>query len=107
MAKRTCVVVPRASEHELTPLLDYLRSEAAPPEALTFPRGTLLPDGRLDLCKQGLGPEGAHAVAAALGGNRFVRSLLLGADGLGNDGLRAVSDRLGESDTLETLFVGC
>ncbi len=32
-------------------------------ERTDFPRGTLLPDGRLDLCKQDLGPESAIGFA--------------------------------------------
>jgi NAD(P)-dependent dehydrogenase (short-subunit alcohol dehydrogenase family) len=105
--ERACVVVPRATEADLAPLISYLMSAATPTEPTVFPRGTLLPDGRPDLCKQGVGPDGARLVARALGHNDFVRSLLLGADALGDDGARAIGERVAESRRLETLFLGC
>src|SRR5260370_14061932 len=105
--KRACVVVPRATQQDLAPLVAHLTSDGAPTDALAFPRGTLLPDGRLDLCKQGVGPDGARVVAAALRDNTFVRSLLLGADALGDEGARAIGERVAESRHLETLFLGC
>ena len=36
---------------DLLPLATYLRSDARSDSAKTFSRGTLSPDGRLDLCK--------------------------------------------------------
>lgn len=72
-----------------------------------FPRGTLLPDGRLDLCKQDVGPDGARAVASALRENRFVTSLLLGDDHLENAGASAVAGLVAANDAITTVFVGC
>src|SRR5258708_6944721 len=77
---------------ELAPLLQHLRHGADALDALAFPRGTLLPGGRLDLCKQAIGPVGAQAVTAALQNNDHVRHLLFGADGLGDVGARAVAE---------------
>ncbi|WP_234476245.1 hypothetical protein [Streptomyces sp. MBT65] len=59
-------VVPRPVT-ELGPLLDWLRAGRPAGERLDFAVGTALPDGRLDLCKQELGAEGAALVAEALG----------------------------------------
>jgi Ran GTPase-activating protein (RanGAP) involved in mRNA processing and transport len=92
---------------ELTPLLEELRRNAPVPAPLRFPRGTLLPDGRLDLCKQQIGPEGARAVAAAVKHNAHVTSLMLGADGIGNAGALAVADAVQASPALETVYLGC
>ncbi|MFF4349300.1 hypothetical protein [Streptomyces sp. NPDC001530] len=59
------LVLPRPVA-ELAPLLDWLRGGRPAGERLDFTAGTALPDGRLDLCKQGIGAEGAALVAAAL-----------------------------------------
>ena len=39
---------------EIAPLVEHLRANRAVDETVVFPRGTLLTDGRLDLCKQSL-----------------------------------------------------
>lgn len=97
-------VVPRPAA-ELAPLLDWLRSGRPAGERLDFTAGTALPDGRLDLCKQGLGAEGAALVADALTqGASPVRHLLLGTDGLGDEGAAAVA---GSGTGVETLYLGC
>jgi NAD(P)-dependent dehydrogenase (short-subunit alcohol dehydrogenase family)/Ran GTPase-activating protein (RanGAP) involved in mRNA processing and transport len=92
---------------ELEPLLAALRA-GRPVQAPTYyPRGCLLPDGRLDLCRQDLGPLNARAVAKAMAATSFVESLLLGADHLGDDGARAIADLLESGTSLSTVFVGC
>ncbi|WP_199788574.1 ribonuclease inhibitor [Streptomyces sp. 351MFTsu5.1] len=97
-------VVPRPVA-ELAPLLDWLRSGRPAGERLDFVAGTALPDGRLDLCKQSLGAEGAALVADALSqGPSPVRHLLLGTDALGDDGAAAVA---GAGTAVETLYLGC
>jgi Ran GTPase-activating protein (RanGAP) involved in mRNA processing and transport len=78
---------------------------AAAPE--TFARGTLQPDGRLDLCKQGVGPLLAARLARAAAGSGFVRHLLLGTNGLGDDGARAVAAALAPGHRIETVYLGC
>ncbi|MFF4136736.1 ribonuclease inhibitor [Streptomyces mirabilis] len=102
-------VVPRPLT-ELAPLLDWLRDGRPAGERLDFTAGTALPDGRLDLCKQGLGARGAALVAEALSEMSGVsdrpspvRHLLLGTDGLGDEGAVAVAARA----EVETLYLGC
>ncbi|WP_180686501.1 leucine-rich repeat domain-containing protein [Streptomyces gossypiisoli] len=98
-------VVPRPVV-ELAPLLRWLRTGAPAEDRLDFTSGTALPDGRLDLCKQALGPHGALALAAALSeGPSPVRHLLLGTDALGDVGAAAAA-RTGGSG-IETLYLGC
>lgn len=97
-------VVPRPIA-DLGPLLAWLRAGRPAGERLDFAAGTALPDGRLDLCKQGLGAEGAALVAGALAeGPSPVRHLLLGTDGLGDEGAAAVA---GTATDVETLYLGC
>jgi hypothetical protein len=93
---------------DLAPLLDWLRAGRPAGERLDFAAGTALPDGRLDLCKQGLGAEGAALVAEALadGPRSPVRHLLLGTDGLGDDGAATVAGR-SAGTAVETLYLGC
>ncbi|MER6998152.1 ribonuclease inhibitor [Streptomyces sp. NPDC000410] len=101
-------VLPR-SIGDLGPLIDWLRGGAAADRRLDFPAGTAMPDGRLDLCKQALGPEGAALIAEALGataGPPRVRHLLLGTDGLGDDGAADVTGK-SVGAGVETLYLGC
>jgi Ran GTPase-activating protein (RanGAP) involved in mRNA processing and transport len=98
---------PNCPPSELAPLLDMLRENRPVTEPRTFPRGTLLPDGRLDLCKQGLGVAGCREVTAALTGNTVVRSLLLGTNGIGDEGADAVAELLSANRTLEVVYLGC
>jgi len=103
-------VTPRPGE-DLEPLLAWLRTGSPTSERLDFPAGTALPDGRLDLCKQELGPRGAARVTAALprvgpGAEPPVRHLLLGTDGLGDEGADAVAEGAGERG-VQTLYLGC
>ncbi|MGW6054617.1 ribonuclease inhibitor [Streptomyces sp. NPDC055189] len=107
-------VVPRPTA-ELGPLLAWLRGGSPAEGRLDFAAGTALPDGRLDLCKQSLGAEGAALVADALRGDGAegrspVRHLLLGTDGLGDEGAavaaQAASGEAGPTG-VETLYLGC
>ncbi|MFF3985802.1 ribonuclease inhibitor [Streptomyces sp. NPDC001797] len=97
-------VVPRPAA-ELAPLLDWLRAGRPVGERLDFTAGTALPDGRLDLCKQDVGPAGAALIAEALDeGPTPVRHLLLGTDALGDAGAEALA---GSGAEVETLYLGC
>ncbi|MEY9909277.1 Ran GTPase-activating protein (RanGAP) involved in mRNA processing and transport [Catenulispora sp. MAP12-49] len=92
---------------ELAPVLAWLRRGEAVSARTAFPAGTALPDGRLDMCKQDLGPLGAAAVANALPeGGGPVKHLLLGTDGLGDGGVAAVAPKAVAS-RVETLYLGC
>lgn len=99
--------VPSCPADELAPLLEMLYSNQTVSEPRKFPRGTLLPDGRLDLCKQSLGIDGCLAVTAALADNTFVKSLLLGTNGIGDAGAAAVAGLLAVNRTLEVVYLGC
>jgi Ran GTPase-activating protein (RanGAP) involved in mRNA processing and transport len=98
---------PSCPPEELAPLLELLRTNEAVVEPRALPRGTLLPDGRLDLCKQSLGVEACKAVTSALTENTVVRSLLLGTNGIGDEGATAVADLLSVNRALEVIYLGC
>ncbi|NUR27450.1 MAG: ribonuclease inhibitor [Catenulispora sp.] len=106
MSEETSGFRARPAE-ELAPVLAWLRRGEAVQARPAFPAGTALPDGRLDLCKQDLGPLGAAAVADALPeGGGPVKHLLLGTDGLGDEGAAAVTPKA-VAAKVETLYLGC
>ncbi|MCB9640782.1 MAG: DUF924 family protein [Myxococcales bacterium] len=84
-------VLPCANE-ELEPLLDWLNNDSPVAEMLQFTRGTLLPDGRLDLCKQVVGPEGIGPLLGAMQHSSRVKRLLLGNNIVGDGGARQIAE---------------
>ncbi|MFF4318145.1 gala protein [Streptomyces sp. NPDC001568] len=100
--------LPLADPADLGPLLGRL-AEDRPVEAdETFPLGTLRADGRVDLCKQGLGPAGAALLLPAAVASPHAKHLLLGTNGLADDGARTLAGALrGGAHGLHTLYLGC
>jgi hypothetical protein len=92
---------------ELRPLLAWLTRGEQAEDVMRFPRGAVLPDGRLDLCKQSIGPDGARLVLDALRGTRAVRTILFGTGAIGNTGARAVAEALDDGLALDTVYLGC
>lgn len=85
-----------ATPGQMAPLQEFLnRSPLALPEPeLSFERGTLLNDGRLDLCKQVIGPKGVSPFFESLQHDEhgLVKHILLGNNIAGNELGRAVSN---------------
>lgn len=92
---------------EIEPLLEYLEAGRLPLQNLAFPRGTITPDGRLDLCKQSLGPEGCAFVVKAIWDHPHLNTILLGTDGIGNAGAGKVATLIRHNQNLETIYLGC
>ena len=103
---RVPAVVP-CPARELDELVAFLRSDAPIDEVRAFARGTLLPDGRLDLCKQSVGPAGCARLTAALADNSRVKSVLLGTDAIGDEGARAVAQLIESNANLEVVYLSC
>jgi Ran GTPase-activating protein (RanGAP) involved in mRNA processing and transport len=99
--------VPPADLDDLAPLLRRLADPAPVHEAERFPLGTLQPDGRLDLCKQGLGAAGVTQVLDRVAGSPHAVHLLLGTNGLGAAGTAALATGLPDGHRVETLYLGC
>jgi Ran GTPase-activating protein (RanGAP) involved in mRNA processing and transport len=91
---------------ELDPLVAWLTRLEAGDERLEFPRG-VIEDGRLDLCKQALGPEGAQRILLALDTRQEIRSILLGTNALHDEGARSVGEAMRRNRNLETVYLGC
>ncbi|GAA1737392.1 gala protein [Luedemannella helvata] len=94
-------------DRELDPLVARLADPAPVPGALTFPRGTLQPDGRLDLCKQALSPLDARRIIPVAARSPHTAHLLLGTNSLGGAGVAALADALGDDHGVRTLYLGC
>ena len=85
---------------EMRPLYDWLQSSQRIAAAATmsesdlaFVKGTVTGDGRLDLCKQVVGPSGIGALLDAMRGTRaHVDRLLLGNNLVGDEGARLIAE---------------
>jgi uncharacterized protein (DUF924 family)/Ran GTPase-activating protein (RanGAP) involved in mRNA processing and transport/predicted esterase len=76
---------------DLDPLLAHLRANAAVEVQTAFSKGTLTTDGRLDLCKQVVGPEGIGPLLGAMMRTDRVKRLLLGNNIVGDGGAEAIA----------------
>lgn len=99
--------VAQADLADLSPLLRRLTDPEPVRGTERFPLGTLQPDGRVDLCKQGLGPAGVTQVLDRVVGSPHAVHLLLGTNGLGATGTAALASGLPHGHRVETLYLGC
>ncbi|EFA79316.1 Prostaglandin-E [Heterostelium album PN500] len=76
------------SREELEPLLEFMNADKPlhHESPMRFTRGTCMPDGRLDLCKQVVGPEGIKPLLGAMAKSSSIKRLLLGNNIVGNQG---------------------
>lgn len=88
-------VVPCALT-DLDPLLGHLRANLDVDRQTAFNKGTMTTDGRLDLCKQVVGPEGIGPLLGAMMHTDHVKRLLLGNNIVGDDGAAAIAGFLRE-----------
>ncbi|CAL9617952.1 gala protein [Streptomyces sp. enrichment culture] len=101
--------LPLADPARLGPLVARLADARPVTEDETFPLGTLRADGRVDLCKRGLGPRGAARLLPAATASPHAAHLLLGTNSLGDEGVRSVARALtaDASHGIHTLYLGC
>lgn len=75
-------------------------------QALEFPMGVLYEDGRLDLCKQVVGPDHIGSLMNSLRGNSFVKHFLLGNNIIGPVGAQAIADFIADRPSqMETWYL--
>ncbi|MEU0395633.1 gala protein [Streptomyces sp. NPDC006208] len=91
----------------LAPLLGRLVSTRPVEADEAFELGTLRADGRVDLCKQGLGPRGAARLMPVAAASPHAVHVLLGTNAIGDEGARTVAGELGAGHGLRTLYLGC
>ncbi|WP_328960341.1 gala protein [Streptomyces virginiae] len=99
--------LPPADPARLDPLLARLAADRPVETDETFPLGTLRTDGRVDLCKQGLGPAGAARLLPAATASAHARHLLLGTNAIGDAGAGTLAEALAAGHGLHTLYLGC
>ncbi|MEU3520976.1 gala protein [Streptomyces sp. NPDC006654] len=99
--------IPVSDPAVLEPLLDRLRSARPLETDETFPLGTVRADGRIDLCKQGLGAIGVARLMPVAAASPHAAHVLLGTNAIGNEGARTVADALTDGHGLRTLYLGC
>ncbi|WP_030723712.1 hypothetical protein [Streptomyces sp. NRRL S-237] len=99
--------LPPADPARLDPLLARLAADRPVETDETFPLGTLRTDGRVDLCKQGLGPAGAARLLPAATASAHARHLLLGTNAIGDAGATTLAEALATGHGLHTLYLGC
>ncbi|MER7734079.1 gala protein [Streptomyces erythrochromogenes] len=100
--------LPPADPAGLDPLLARLAADRPVETDETFPLGTLRADGRVDLCKQGLGPAGAARLLPAAASSAHATHLLLGTNAIGDAGARTLAEALAaDGHGLHTLYLGC
>ncbi|MEC4573948.1 gala protein [Streptomyces virginiae] len=100
--------LPPADPAGLDPLLARLAADRPVDIDETFPLGTLRADGRVDLCKQGLGPAGAARLLPAAAASPYATHLLLGTNAIGDTGAATLADALAtDGHGLHTLYLGC
>ncbi len=92
---------------ELEALADWLKQKQKALEDLQFNRGSALTGGRLDLCKQSIGPDGLHKVLDNLSQENGVEHLLLGLNALGDGGARQVAEFSAQNEFIRTIYLGC
>ena len=103
----SCPVVQNQTElQDLEPLLHVLQQNTLPSEVMQFPKGSLLPIGSLDLCKQSLGVQGCERIVEALRSQNVVHTLLLGTNAIGDQGAARVAELI-RYGHLESVYLGC
>jgi Ran GTPase-activating protein (RanGAP) involved in mRNA processing and transport len=103
-------VVP-CSLDELQPLLEHLILNKAGPgddnQSIVFSRGAIMTGGRLDLCKQVVGPQGIQPLLNAMKCSSVVNRILLGNNIVGLPGAQAISQyiRLNTDSHIDTWYI--
>jgi hypothetical protein len=76
-----------------------------PGARVEFPRGIFYSDGRMDLCKQVVGPGSISPLMDCLRHNSHIRHFLLGNNVIGHVGARAVSDFIAHNSKVVTWYL--
>ncbi|MQY14491.1 hypothetical protein SRB5_46580 [Streptomyces sp. RB5] len=99
--------LPVADPALLEPLIGRLESAEPVVADEAFPLGTVRADGRVDLCKQGLGAVGVAKVLPVVAASVHATHVLLGTNAMGDVGARAVAGVLEGEHGLRTVYLGC
>jgi hypothetical protein len=81
-----------APHNELVPFFELMLSNSQVLDTTSLVRGTFFPDGRLDMCKQVVGPPWIAELMASIRNNPYVEHFLLGNNIVGLPGATAIAD---------------
>jgi Ran GTPase-activating protein (RanGAP) involved in mRNA processing and transport len=84
-----------SSYEKMQPLYDWLKenpSRLINDSNLKFLKGVITTDGRLDLCKQVIGPDGIKPLLDSIENNKQINRLLLGNNIIGDNGGRLIGE---------------
>jgi len=82
-----------SSRNQMEPLYEWLnKNQPFTEHDLKFLRGTVTIDGRLDLCKQVIGPQGIHPLLDSMKENKQIDRLLLGNNIVGDEGGEVIAE---------------
>ena len=99
------------SLNDLQPLLEHLILNKSGPgddnQSIVFSRGALMTGGRLDLCKQVVGPQGIQPLLNAMKNSSVVNRILLGNNIVGLPGAQAISQyiRCNSDSNIDTWYI--
>lgn len=105
IANPVAMPVKVALEGELEPFFSFLSSNQTVEEQRMFTRGALYPDGRLDLCKQVVGPPHISRLMKSLEVNTWVTHFLLGNNIIGIEGAKSIADFLKKHQRIQTWYL--
>lgn len=89
---------------DLFPLFEHLNNDKSVDDQIIFKRGAITVDGRLDLCKQVVGPKGIKPLLEAMSKCSKVKKLLLGNNIVSDTGAQDIADAI-PSSTLECWYI--
>lgn len=96
ITKPTAMPVEHTPNHELQPIIDYLKANKKPSDGANYDQlnwCTVYPDGRFDSCKQGTG-KSILDITEALVNNDKIKHFLYGNNITGKPGCYAIRDLL-------------
>ncbi len=108
VTRPSCPVLP-LKDFEECPIeeLDTLLEAIGYGQPGVYARGTYTVDGRIDMCKQSIGPQGAKRIAHVLQEQSEIHTVLLGTDGIGDEGAQSVAEMARKHPSIETIYLGC
>ncbi len=96
-----------ADARDFDAILTRLSSPVPVTGAEEFDRGLIRADGRVDLCKQGVGPVQVARVVQTAVASPHATHLLLGTNALGTPGARELAGALTPGHRISTVYLGC
>lgn len=93
----------------INPLIHELKSLTNPIDTVVCEKGTIYPDGRLDLCFQNLDVTELQKILEALGfhlqNKGFIKHILLGNNNIGDEGAKILAEFIAQDIYIRTWYI--